>query len=83
MIAMSLPEKIKFESKTNQGSFSGFYDTQTTEIDAEVVYGGNAVAGLVDIKKPKGTFHVIGKEANGWPEAQVDGKKLEVVNPPR
>jgi hypothetical protein len=80
-MVMSMPEKVHFQGKSNQGDYSGSYSTTTGEIEADVSYGGYSVAGLVDVSKPTGSFHMIGRKVDGHPEAEVDGKKIVIVYP--
>jgi hypothetical protein len=84
VLAMSMPEKIKFEGKSSQGDFSGFYNTQTGDIEADVSYGGMTVAGMVDLAKSQGTFHITGRDVDHHqPEAESNGQKLEIYYPPQ
>jgi len=76
---MELPDKIRFDGKSTQGDFSGYYHPATGEIEADVSYGGYTVAGLADVAKPTGTFHMTGRENNGQPEAESGGYKLRVI----
>lgn len=75
-LAFSMPDEIGFLGKSNQGTFGGNYNTRTREVDATVSYGGYTVAGMVDIGRPKGTFHLHGRMVNGKPEMEMDGKKI-------
>lgn len=77
IIAMTMPDKIAFIGKSNQGTFSGHYDTRTGEMDATVSYGGYSVAGMVDVMKPAGTFHLVGRMLDRKPEMEIDGKKIQ------
>ena len=79
LLAMSMPEKVSFIGKSSQGTFSGTYDTRSGEVDADVSYGGYSIAGLVDVKKPTGKFHMVGREVNGRPDVEIDGKKVKNV----
>jgi hypothetical protein len=81
LMSMSMPEKVKFQGKSNEGDFTGFYDTQTGDIEADVSYGGYSLAGQVDISKPLGTFHMTGRMVNSQPQAEVDGQPLHIVYP--
>jgi len=78
-MALTMPEKVGFIGKSNQGTFSGNYNTRTREVDATVSYGGYSVAGLVDISRPAGTFHLVGHVADGKREFEIDGKKTEIA----
>lgn len=79
-MALTMPEKVFFIGKSNQGTFSGHYHTRTGEMDADVSYGGYSVAGMVDISRPRGTFHLVGRVVNGRREFEFDGKKT-VIDP--
>lgn len=76
-LAFSMPETVAFIGKSNQGTFSGNYNVRTGEVDATVSFGGYSVAGLVDVKRPTGNFHLVGRMVNGKPEMEIDGKKVE------
>lgn len=80
-LAMSMPEKVKFEGKSNQGDFNGYYNTTNGEIEADMAFGGYSFAGMVNISKSTGKFHLTGRKKNGQAEAEVDGKKLKIVYP--
>lgn len=83
VLAMSMPEKIKFEGKSSQGDFSGFYNTTTGDIEADINYGGMTVAGMVDMVKSTGSFHITGRDVDHHqPEAECNGQKLEIYYPP-
>lgn len=75
-LAFSMPEQVGFLGKSSQGSFGGNYNTRTGEVDATVFYGGYAVAGMVDVVKPRGSFHLKGRMVNGRPEMEIDGQKI-------
>lgn len=75
-LAFSMPDTIAFIGKSNQGTFSGNYNLHTGEIDATVYYGGYSVAGMVDVKRPKGSFHLVGHMAGDKPDMEIDGKKI-------
>jgi hypothetical protein len=79
-MAMTMPEKVFFIGKSSQGTFTGHYYPRTGEMDADVSYGGYSVAGMVDIGKPRGTFHLVGRVVNGKREFEIDGKK-NVIDP--
>jgi hypothetical protein len=80
-MVMSMPELVKFHGKSNQGDFVGTYNTKTGDIEADVSYGGYSVAGMVDVRKPTGNFHMTGRENNGQVEAESDGNKLVIIYP--
>jgi hypothetical protein len=75
-LAFSMPDEVGFLGKSNQGSFHGNYNTRTGGVDATVSYGGYSVAGMVDISRPRGTFHLLGRMVDGKPEMEIDGKKI-------
>jgi hypothetical protein len=77
-MALTMPQKVGFIGKSNQGTFNGNYDTRTGEVEATVSYGGYSVAGLVDIGKPAGTFHLLGRIIDGKREVEIDGKKTQM-----
>jgi DNA-directed RNA polymerase subunit RPC12/RpoP len=81
-LAMSMPEKIQFMGKNNQGDYKGYYHPRTGEIEADVAYGGRSFAGTVDLAKATGQFHMTGREIDGQPQAEVDGQPLKIVAPP-
>lgn len=76
MLAFSMPDQVGFLGKSNQGTFGGNYNTRTGEVDATVSFGGYTVAGMVDVNKPKGTFHLVGHMVDGKPDMEIDGKKI-------
>jgi hypothetical protein len=78
-MAFTLPRKIVFSGKTNQGNYMGTYDTTTGEIIADIETGGYSVGGLVDVKKATGSFHMTGREKDGQVEAEADGIPLQIV----
>lgn len=79
-IVMSMPEKVRFEGKSNQGGFTGTFNTKTREIEADVLFGGMSFAGMVDLAKATDKFHMTGRRgADGQPQAEVAGKKLKIV----
>lgn len=51
--------------------------TRTGEVDATVSYGGYSVAGMVDVAKPTGTFHLVGRIVDGKRQFEIDGKKSD------
>jgi hypothetical protein len=77
-MALTMPQKVGFIGKSNQGTFSGDYNPRTGEVDATVSYGGFTVGGLVDVGKPRGTFHLVGRVVDSKREFEIDGKKTEV-----
>jgi hypothetical protein len=80
-MVMSLPRKMIFSGKTNQGNYKGTYDTTTGEIEAEIEYGGWTIGGLVDAKKATGTFKMTGREKDGKVTAETDEGPLEILIP--
>jgi hypothetical protein len=80
-LVMSMPERLKFFGKTTQGNFVGYYYTHTGEIEADVAYGGRTIAGMVDLAKATGQFHMTGRMVNGFPQAEVNGTPLKIVWP--
>jgi DNA-directed RNA polymerase subunit RPC12/RpoP len=77
-LAMSMPEKVKFVGKSNQGDFSGYYHPGTGEIDADVEFGGYAFAGQVNIRKATGSFHMTGRVRDKQPQVEVNGKSAQI-----
>jgi hypothetical protein len=80
-LVMSMPERIRFFGKTTQGDFKGYYYTKTGEIEADVAYGGMTFAGMVNLAKATGQFHMTGRVANGFPQAEVNGTPIKIVWP--
>jgi hypothetical protein len=80
-LVMSMPEKVKFFGKSTQGDFVGYYNTQTGDIEADVAYGGMTFAGVVDLAKATNKFHMTGRMANGFPQAEINGTPLTIVWP--
>ena len=78
-MAFSLPKKMVFSGKTNQGNYMGTYDTSTGEINADIETGGWTIGGLVDARKATGKFHIAGREKNGETTAECDGEPLKIV----
>jgi DNA-directed RNA polymerase subunit RPC12/RpoP len=76
---MSMPDTVRFEGKSTQGDFIGYYHTGTGEIEGDISYGGLTVAGIADVAKATGQFHMTGRENNGQPEAESDGHKLRII----
>jgi len=87
VLVMSMPDKVKFFGRTDQGPFEGFYSPKTGEIEATVSYGAMshlAFGADVSVKETvAGNFHMTGRENNGAPEAEVDGKKISIYYPPK
>jgi len=83
LLTMSLPEKIHFVGKSNNGGFEGYYNTGTGEVEADVECGGYTVAGLVNLKKPTKQIHIVGHEVNNDPVVQIDGRTVKIINPPK
>jgi hypothetical protein len=79
LMAFSMPRRVSFTGKTNQGNYVGTYDTSDGEINADIETGGYTVGGLVDVKKATGTFHITGRMKDGTAEAEVDGTPLKIV----
>ena len=77
-MALTMPQKVGFIGKSNQGTFSGDYKPGTGEVDATVAYGGYSVGGMVDIGKPRGTFHLVGRVVDSKREFEIDGKKTVI-----
>jgi len=82
VLSMSMPEKLAFLGKTNEGNYGGTYDTRTGDIQANVEYGGYSVAGLVDVKQAPGSFQMTGREIDGVPAAEVNGISLRIISHP-
>jgi hypothetical protein len=78
---MSMPEKVAFFGKSNQGDFKGYYHPASGEIEADVAYGGISFAGAVDLARATGKFHMTGRMANGFPQAEVNGTPIKIVWP--
>jgi hypothetical protein len=81
MLTMSLPSKIHFVGKSNNGGFDGYYNTENGEVEADVEAGGYTVAGLVSLKKPSAQFHMVGHEVNNDPVVQIDGRTVQIHSP--
>lgn len=75
-LAFSMPDTVAFVGKSNQGTFSGNYNVRTGEVDGNVSYGGYTVAGLVDVKRSEGNFHLVGRMVGDKPDMEIDGKKI-------
>ena len=80
-LVMSMPERLKFFGKTTQGNFMGYYYTHTGEIEADVAYGGRTFAGMIDLAKATDQFHMTGRMANGFPQAEVNGTPIKILWP--
>ncbi|MGD0768119.1 MAG: hypothetical protein ABSB42_07990 [Tepidisphaeraceae bacterium] len=80
-LVMSMPEKVAFFGKSNQGDFKGYYHPASGEIEADVAYGGISFAGAVDLARATGKFHMTGRMANGFPQAEVNGTPIKIVWP--
>jgi len=80
-LVMSMPGKVAFFGKSNQGDFKGYYHPGSGEIEADVAYGGLSFAGAVDLAKSIGTFHMTGRMANGFPQAEVAGTPIKIIWP--
>ena len=77
-MALTMPQKVGFFGKSSQGTFSGNYSTGTGEVDATVSYGGLTLSGMVDVSRPKGTLHVVGRVVDGKRDVEIDGKKTVI-----
>jgi hypothetical protein len=80
-LVMSMPEKVRFFGKSTQGNFVGYYHPATGEIEADVAYGGLTFAGAVDLAKATNQFHMTGRMANGFPQAEVNGTPIKILWP--
>jgi hypothetical protein len=78
-MSFSMPQKVRFKGKTNQGNYTGTWDTATGEIVADIETGGYTVGGMVDVKQATGTFQMTGREKNGVVTAEADGQDLKVI----
>jgi hypothetical protein len=81
LLSMSLPKKVSFLGRSSAGEFGGTYDTQTGAVDADVSYGGHTVAGLIDLKKPSGKFHLVAHEEGDKPVCEIDGTQMDILYP--
>ena len=77
-MAFKMPRRVIFFGKTNQGNYRGTYDTSSGEIIADIETGGFSVAGLVDVNKATGSFHITGREKDGQVTAECDDKPLKI-----
>jgi hypothetical protein len=82
IMSFSMPQWIVFRGKTTQGNFVGKYNPKTGDVEAVVEYGGYSFAGMVDIAKATGKFNMTGRMANGFPQAEIDGKPIQIYNGP-
>jgi hypothetical protein len=80
LMVMSMPEKVKFEGISSEGPFSGWYNTQTDEIEADVGLGAHTVGGLISTK-PQSTFHLTGSDPNHQPQAECNGQPMQITYP--
>ena len=81
VMAMSMPEYVIFHGKTNQGDFAGHYHPKTGEVEADVKYGGYALAGVPTRGKGLGEIHLTGRKLNGQTVAEANGTKVQLVYP--
>lgn len=79
VMSFSMPRKMTFVGKTNEGSYIGTWDTTTGEVVADIETGGYSVGGMVDVSKATGKFHVTGREKDGTVTAEVDGEPLHIA----
>jgi len=82
-LVMSMPEKVKFFGKTNEGDFNGWYNTKTGDIEADVAYGGMTFAGAVTLAKSTASFHMTGRMVGQFPQEEVNGTPIKIVTPPK
>jgi hypothetical protein len=82
-LVLSMPEKVKFFGKSSQGDFTGWYNTQTGDIEADVAFGGMTFAGAVTLANSVGKFHMTGRMQGGFPQAEVNGTPIKIVTPPK
>ena len=83
LMSFTMPPRIVFHGKTNQGNFAGTYAPATGEIVADVDFGGYSFGGLVDIKRATGQFHMTGRETkDGKITAESNGVPLVLQPPP-
>jgi hypothetical protein len=80
-VVMTMPQKVKFSGMTQQGRFDGIYDTQSGEIEADIAVGGHTVGGLIVTANALADFHITGRDVNGSPQAELDGRSLKIVYP--
>lgn len=78
-LAMSMPDRVPFLGKTNQGDFKGYYYPATGNVEADVDFGGQAFAGMVNLSKSTGQFHMTGRMKDGHAVAESGGKELKLV----
>jgi hypothetical protein len=79
MMVMSLPEEIHFKGTTTEGEYTGTFNTQTSEVNADVEVGGFVVPGVGEAaRKGETTFKVSGTMKNGNLDVRVNGKKMEM-----
>ena len=83
LLSMSMPTKVRFDGHSNNGGFTGYYNTETGEVEADVECGGYTVAGMVALRKPTALIHMTAHEVNNDPVVQVDGRTIKIINPPR
>jgi hypothetical protein len=86
-VAFSMPDKVSFAGRTNQGKFFGFYHPKTGEVEARIEHGGYSFAGMVDIAKAAGEIKVKGRMGpDNQPQAEdvTNGtpQKLTIYYPP-
>jgi hypothetical protein len=82
VLQMSMPDTIPFHGMSNQGNFTGRYNPRTHEIRATIQFGGATVGGLIDTKRAAGDFDITGRDVNGFPQAEIDGRSLKIIYPP-
>src|SRR5688572_20912477 len=81
---MSMPDDVDFKGKSTEGEFKGIYHPKTGEVEADVETGGTAlpVTGVI-VSKGTGKIKVTGRIKNSKVEAEVNGKKAQIIMPPK
>jgi hypothetical protein len=78
MMVLGLPEEIKFRGTTTEGGYTGTFNTQTQEINAEVEIGGGVVPGSGEVTKHGDTtIKVRGYNKDNDFKVWVDGTPAE------
>ena len=77
--SFSMPKKVRFDGHSTSGPFTGYYNTQTGEVEADVEAGANVIGGMVVVKNASATLHITAHEENNNPIVMSEGRQLKII----